>query len=231
MARALCAWAINQRGKNSVHNLQYEPQTRLVLRYLFFTLICLLGVWGGTAEQVCLYSSGNTLGIPHFLVNPLTVRDEQRTATSNIFLLPSRELWSADEVLARTPERSYTVNDFDTFFKDIGFPLGKTLRRLVSDITYPLTAHAPNVTVHCLYGNGVDTAESFTFGAGEFPDTQPKAANGDGDGTVNIRSLQACSKWNQRQPFPVTTKQYPKVDHNGVLSNEDVHNYIKTLLI
>ena len=30
MARALRAWAINRRGKNSVHNLRYEPRTRLV---------------------------------------------------------------------------------------------------------------------------------------------------------------------------------------------------------
>ena len=30
MARALRAWAINQREKNSVRNLQYGPRTRLV---------------------------------------------------------------------------------------------------------------------------------------------------------------------------------------------------------
>ena len=30
MARALRAWAINRGGKNSVRNLRYGPQTRLV---------------------------------------------------------------------------------------------------------------------------------------------------------------------------------------------------------
>ena len=30
MARALRAWAIKRRGKNSVRNLRYGPQTRLV---------------------------------------------------------------------------------------------------------------------------------------------------------------------------------------------------------
>ena len=30
MARALRAWAINRRGKNSVRNLRYGPRTRLV---------------------------------------------------------------------------------------------------------------------------------------------------------------------------------------------------------
>ena len=150
--------------------------------------------------------------------------------TSNIYLLPSRELWSADEVLAKTPERGYTVDDYDEFFKDIGFPLGTTLQELVGNPTHPLIEHAPNVTVHCLYGTGVNTPESFTFGEGEFPDTQPQMAYGDGDGTVNTRSLQACSRWDQRQPYDVTLKQYPSVNHNGVLSDERMHNHIKTLL-
>ena len=36
MPRALRAWAIDRRGKNSVRNLQYGPQTRLVRnKYLF----------------------------------------------------------------------------------------------------------------------------------------------------------------------------------------------------
>ena len=35
MARALRAWAINQRGKNSVRNLQYGPRTRLA-RGIYF---------------------------------------------------------------------------------------------------------------------------------------------------------------------------------------------------
>ena len=116
------------------------------------------------------------------------------------------------------------MNNYDEFFNDIDFPLGVSL-------TYPLTTHAPNVTVHCLYGTGKDTAESFTFSEGEFPDTQPKITYGDGDGTVNIRGLQACSKWKQRQLYFVTLKQYPSVDHSGVLSDENVHNYVKTLLI
>ena len=122
------------------------------------------------------------------------------------------------------------MNDYDEFFKDIGFPLGITLQKLVENITYPLTAHAPNVRVHCLHGIGEKTAESFTFAKGEFPDTQPQVTYGDGDGTVNVRSLEACNKWNQRQAYNVTLKQYPAVNHNGVLSNENVHNYVKTLL-
>ena len=75
--------------------------------------------------------------VPRFILNPLTVRREQRTDISNIFMLPSHELWSPDEVLLETPHRTYTVNDYDQLFKDIGFPLGKKLRKLVGNLKYP----------------------------------------------------------------------------------------------
>ncbi|KAL9954753.1 hypothetical protein ACROYT_G042327 [Oculina patagonica] len=192
--------------------------------------ITLSGVWGGFAATVKLYSSGITPGILKFPVSPLKFRDEQRTYSSNVYLLPSRELWSADEVLVKTPERVYTVNDYADFFKDIGFPLGITLRKMVENLTYPLTEHSPNVTVHCLYGTGVNTAARFVFGEKKFPDARPHVVYGDGDGTVNRRSLEACSKWSQRQPYNVTLKQYPSLKHNDVLSDENVFSYIKTLL-
>ena len=39
MARALCAWAINRGGKNSIRNLRYGPRTRLVRgMYVHFKL-------------------------------------------------------------------------------------------------------------------------------------------------------------------------------------------------
>ena len=41
MARALCAWAINRRGKKSVRNLRYGPRTRLVEVWLVEVCIAL----------------------------------------------------------------------------------------------------------------------------------------------------------------------------------------------
>ena len=79
-------------------------------------------------------------------------------------MMPSPELWNPDEVFVKTPQRVYTLNDYDDFFKDIGFPLGIKRRNLVKTLIYPLTAHAPNVRLHCLYGTGVHTAASYIFG-------------------------------------------------------------------
>lgn len=176
-------------------------------------------------------SSGNTLGIPHVLVAPLDVREQQRTATNNAMLMPSPELWSSDEVLVKTPGRSYTVNDYDDFFKDMGFPLGIKLRKLVRNLIYPLSTHAPNVRLHCLYGTGVHTAASYMYEKGEFPDHQPEVIYGDGDGTVNRRSLEACGTWIQRQDQSVSLKSYHSVNHMGIHSDSNVLNDIKNVLL
>jgi lysophospholipase-3 len=144
-------------------------------------------------------------------------------------MLPSDELWAADEVLLKTSTRSYTVKDYDAFFKDIGFPEGSHVRRNVQGLTAPLPEHSPNVTLYCLHGSGVNTPESYTYPPGKFPDGTPSAVtNGDGDGTVNERSLKACE--NFKQIFKITTKDYIGVNHNGILSNEQAQNFIKSVL-
>lgn len=128
-------------------------------------------------------------------------------------------------------QRVYTVNDYDDFFKDIGFPLGIKRRNLVKTLIYPFTAHAPNACLHCLVCTGVHTSASYIFGHdGEFPDKQPEVIYSDGDGTVNRRSLEACDTWSQQQDCGVTLKGYQSINHNGVLSDPNVLNYMKSVL-
>lgn len=195
----------------------------------YFQCNCVIhaGIWAGSAHLMGLYASGDTFGVP--LVKPLTVRHEQRTCSSNNFMLPSEELWSADEILMKTSTRSYTVKDYDSFFKDIGFPDGSFVRRNVQGLLSPLPQHSPNVTMHCLYGIGVhSTAEMYTYSSGQFPDGTPSVTYGDGDGTVNARSLKACKSF--KQADAVKIKEFPGINHNGVLSDNNVHEYIKNAL-
>lgn len=62
----------------------------------------------------------------------------------------------------------------------------------------------------------------------------PTLINGDGDGTVNARSLRACSYWNgmkQQLGKNVTMLELPKVDHMTVLSDGRVVKYILDALL
>lgn len=58
----------------------------------------------------------------------------------------------------------------------------------------------------------------------------PQLVNGDGDGTVNIRSLKACVQWQQSQKQKIYYQGFSGVDHTGILKNDNILAYIKTIL-
>ena len=70
----------------------------------------------------------------------------------------------------------------------------------VYEVTRALTYPVPllDLKVYCLHGFGVDTDESYVYDVDHFNESAPPAPShiqhGDGDGTVNLASLQACTK-------------------------------------
>lgn len=66
------------------------------------------------------------------------------------------------------------------------------------------------------FGTGVDTAERLVYSKST-PLGKATIIMGDGDGTVNVRSLAACSKWTKEQSQPVYVQAFPKRDHMAVL--------------
>lgn len=104
-------------------------------------------------------SSGDNLDI--LVVKPLTTRPYQRSATSTAFLMPSDKFWGADEILVQTPNRNYTVNDYEQFFHDINYRTGYELRKNTKDLIYDL--NPPEVEVHTLYGVDVKTPAGFIW--------------------------------------------------------------------
>ncbi|KAJ6822783.1 lecithin-cholesterol acyltransferase-like 1 [Iris pallida] len=147
-------------------------------------LITLSAPWGGTVQEMLTFASGYTLGIP--LVDPLSVREEQRSSESNLWLLPSPELFGSKPLVV-TPSKSYSAKDMPQFLTAIGFEVGvyPYTTRLVPLVT---TLPDPEVNVTCMVGCGVDTPERLVYGRGGF-DEQPVMEYGDGDGTVNMVSL------------------------------------------
>ena len=65
----------------------------------------------------------------------------------------------------------------------------------VNDLTYPLPQ--VDIRVHCLYGTGQDTDEGYVYAVPHFNASAPpppkEVRTGLGDGTVNLRSLEACT--------------------------------------
>lgn len=92
----------------------------------------------------------------------------------------------------------------------------------------------PGVEVHCLFGVGVDTVERLEYRKTTGLDGTPTLVMGDGDGTVNVRSLRGCGHWagmSEMNGKNVTLVPLPKVDHMQVLSDSRVVKYVLDTLL
>lgn len=65
---------------------------------------------------------------------------------------------------------------------------------------------------------------------GTWLDGYPTLLNGDGDGTVNLRSLQGCLNWRTLQKQKIYGRELPKVDHLQILHDSSTLNYITDIV-
>ena len=132
-------------------------------------------------------------------------------------------------MLVETAEKNYTVEDYEQFFNDLDEPNGWLMREDTASLLAGLPA--PGVEVFCLHGSGVDTVEKLVYKAGEFPGSDPSVViKGDGDGTVNTRSLLGCTQWKEKQEKLVHHHVFTGVDHLGILREDPPTDFINTLI-
>jgi len=187
------------------------------------SLITLGAPWGGSVKSVKEIVSGDNLGIS--FVDETSIRDISRTFPSVLFLFPKPGFWREDEpflTVATNENRNltYTSSDYEELFKDLKLP--DTLE-IYKDVSKLMTNwKAPNIEVHCFHGFGLDTPKKLHFSQGKFPDGNPLVEMGEGDGTVNIRSLEYCKYWKGRQSQEVTYQTFHKVEHMATVSDLNV---------
>lgn len=100
------------------------------------------------------------------------------------------------------------------------------MRQDTEHLVYQMTP--PGVRIHCLYGTGVETPDSFHYES--FPDKEPKILYSDGDGTVNLQSALQCQKWVDMQKQEVVIFELSGNEHIQMLSNDTTISYVKKLL-
>ena len=83
---------------------------------------------------------------------------------------------------------------------------------------------APNVPVYCFYGTGIDTPKTLLYNS-SFPDIDPVGEiTDDGDGVVNLRSLETCLMWREdpEQTDPFVSRTFSGVRHLIIVQNATV---------
>lgn len=113
--------------------------------------------------------------------------------------------------------------------RDLNYPIGWEMVKDTDQYRHNFTA--PDVELHCLYGTGIATVQRLNYEKSSGLDGTPKLETGDGDGTVNYRSLAACKEWASLQKEPVRAVELPNVDHMAVLSHSQVLKYILDLMV
>ena len=183
--------------------------------------ITLAGDLAGSSAAIHAVINGmdfvKNMGMDFIITSTLT-KQVIRSIQSMVWLLPHASVWN-NTVFVTTPSQSYTANDYETLFKDIGFPEGYAMYQGTLDINegWP----APNVPTHCFHGVDLPTELRYVYDS-EFPDAEPvQIINGNGDGTDNIENSQVCLRWaNSQYPFEHTT--FSGVDHGQIVSDEAV---------
>ena len=108
------------------------------------------------------------------------------------------------------------------------YPRGYEMFKEFGTLTGKLTP--PNVTTFAYYGCEYPTPEKFIYTQGEFPDTEPEVVMGDGDGTVNINSLESCSVWSDQMSYKLTMMKFPNVEHVDAIKNSDIIQLIDNVV-
>ncbi|GIY04928.1 phosphatidylcholine-sterol acyltransferase [Caerostris extrusa] len=147
------------------------------------------------------------------IVSQKKLKIEQKTCPSMAYMLPSRHLWLPNETIAMTNHKNYTVAEYEQFFKDINYTVGYEMYK--DNLPYSDTHIKP---------------PEVDFRKSKNPDAKPDILPGPGDGTINQRSLEVCSRWKRKQKQRVRTKIIDKLGHLTMLYDKKVHKIIKKFL-
>lgn len=89
---------------------------------------------------------------------------------------------------------------------------------------------APNVEIHSIYSTGLPTVEVLEYAKSDYPEGDPKLIYGDGDGTVNLRSLLGCTYWRGQQKKPIITYEIKNAEHLQILGHPAAVDYVVNVL-
>ncbi|KAL3311196.1 hypothetical protein Ciccas_010225 [Cichlidogyrus casuarinus] len=185
------------------------------------------GPLAGAVKALRIECSGDNLGV--FIESPLNYRPIQRSMPSTAFLIPDERVWGPDEMLVSTPSRNYSAHDYSDLFTDINFIQAYDMRMQARSEVDALKAPTGVDELYCIYGSNVSTAERMVysppsyFHAG-FPDQQPTVEYGNGDGTVNERSLSICQQWPNVKQLTL-----PQAEHLRILSDTRFIDFVTTI--
>ncbi|WIA09654.1 hypothetical protein OEZ85_009041 [Tetradesmus obliquus] len=168
--------------------------------------VALAPPFGGSTYAIANKLGGNRINLLQSLGDLLQpVLNEimyhgSRGMPSMLMMMPYAGIWGKEHVLVSTPQRNYTIADLASLFTAIGDTQSAELYGNAHDLSKLVAlGPVPGVKTYCIYGTGIPTVESWSYRSivanrPAAPGTAVPALVGQGDGVVNLESMQLCKQ-------------------------------------
>ena len=200
-----------------------------------------------TAPPKCRLLSESLLYLPRLIFKDAIDKCEWwselvpfgNTFESSVWLLPKPSVWG-DDIIVKTnyKTKSYKAKDYKKLFKRSGYKNGYKMFKGVQKID---STKYPDVPTYCFYGKDKKTPEilSYKYGKIDFwkkalkmdpiKYEKPKISYGDGDGTVNLKSLHTCvDQWEGKTNFE--KMDFKDVGHTSIVKKKEVLKEIAAIV-
>ena len=88
---------------------------------------------------------------------------------------------------------------------------------------------APNVPVHCFYGDIQSSTPKVFYYGSNFPQSFMTYVNGSGDTTVNLEDSELCLQWKDQQTASFSSQTFP-VTHLAMVADQTVLDAINAVI-
>lgn len=139
----------------------------------------------------------------------------ERTFSGLMELTPIKETFK-DFPLIRTLKKNYTSNNYHELYTFLECPecLINYKHLVLPNITFP------EVDLVCIHGSGIKTSLALNYGNYSSSE-KPEIITGDGDGLVNLVSLEYCKLWSKHgSQFKYV--HMPGVEHNQLIKDKKI---------
>ncbi|KII65106.1 Phosphatidylcholine-sterol acyltransferase [Thelohanellus kitauei] len=171
--------------------------------------------FGGSVKSAVALVTGYWDKIFSIVLKKELVKASIITFPSLFYLLPSKAAFGKDYVVIKTKNHSFTVENLRTVLAERLFPPMLKILPHVPEISH----QQPDVEIFCVYSIGQETFSRLDF-ANDLGDDDYSEQMGEGDGTVNIESLQICKSWTAKNSKPVHIFEVNDSNHLTILNSD-----------
>ena len=201
-------------GMNALHFLQQQDaawKEKYINKF-----IPISGPFGGSVEFLSYYLTGlDTLGLLPFLsdnriLHPIT------SLPAIAYLLPNRYAFDSSDILIQSQNGTISIDNLYNLFDLLNLPTAKYIYNDTRNLLGQNLDH-PGVNITCIYSHGFLNKKTAHFDREEVFPRNPRWTQGDGDGIVNMQSLQSCLFWKQNSAFSFSSEVFDSIFHEDMI--------------